>query len=137
MKTLLLSLCIFALTVLTNLSYSQLNVSTDVKEYYDWDNTKEEWVISSAEDPFFSFFEFNEDFTLLTHTTSDITSAYIIKSEEYDEPRDQYTFEVVSDVGNEYLLIMDKNNNNIRFIGEDESGTYLVRFRIKKVWKGE
>jgi hypothetical protein len=40
----------------------------------------------------------------------------MIKSSERDKEKDQYELNIVSDVGNEYLMIIDIKNNNLRFI---------------------
>jgi hypothetical protein len=114
-----------------------MNITTDLREDYIWSDSEENWSLVASDDSEFTFFEFNKDFTMFKHTTASIVSAYIIKSSKYDEDFDQYTFDVTSDVGNEYLMIIDIKNNNIRFIGENSNGTFLVRHNIKKLWTNE
>lgn len=84
-----------------------------------------------------TFFDFNQELTMFKHTTPSITSAYIIKSTVEDKEHERWEFDVISDVGNKYLMILDVKNNNIRFIAEREDGTYLVQHTIKKIWFDE
>lgn len=134
MKKLMLALG----TVLFSIQlFAQMNISTNLREDYTWDEETEEWELISSDEEELTFFKFNKELTMFKHTTPSITSAYIINSYEYDEENDQYTFEVMSDVGNEYTMILDEKNENIRFIGESEDGTFCVRHTIKKLWVEE
>lgn len=122
------------LTLLTIVASAQVHISTNLRQDFSWDEENEDWKLESTDEESLTFFEFNKEFTLLKHTTSTITSAYIIKSSEHDETddNDQYIYSIVSDVGNKYLMIVDIKNNNIRFVVND--GSYLVRHRIKASW---
>ncbi|MBB00339.1 MAG: hypothetical protein CMN34_05360 [Saprospirales bacterium] len=113
-------------------------ISTNLREDYNWNPKMEEWKFVSSDDEELTFFEFNADFTMFTHTTPSITSSYLVKETLYDEESDQYEFDVVSDVGNKYLCILDLEQDNIRFIGNiGESNSWLVRHSIKKLWLEE
>ncbi len=114
-----------------------MHISTDLREDYVWSESEEDWIFVNSNDSEFTFFNFNEELTMFKHVTPSITSAYIINSNDYDEERDQYTFEITSDVGNNYTMIIDVNNNNVRFIGENENGVYIVRHNIKRLWFDE
>jgi len=117
---------------------SQMYISTNLREDYNWNPKMEEWKFVSSDDEELTFFEFNADFTMFTHTTPSITSSYLVKETLYDEESDQYEFDVVSDVGNKYLCILDLEQDNIRFIGNiGESNSWLVRHSIKKLWLEE
>ena len=87
--------------------FAQMNISTDLREDFVWSESQEDWIIVSSDDSEFTFLKINEQFTMFKHTTPSITSAYIINSNEYDEERDQYTFDITSDVGNNYMMISD------------------------------
>ena len=71
---------------------------------------------------------------MVKHTTATITSAYIIKSSEHDneEGRNQYMFDVVSDVGNKHMMIVDIKNNNLRFVSTEKN--FMVKHMIKATW---
>ena len=129
-----LSICFLSATSLL----SQMYISTDLREDYDWNPKAQEWNFVSSDDEELTFFEFNAEFTMFTHTTPSMTSSYLIKETLYDEESDQYEFDVVSDVGNKYVCILDIEQDNIRFIGNiGESSSWLVRHSIKKLWLEE
>ena len=71
---------------------------------------------------------------MFKHTTYNITSAYIIKSQKYDEENEVFEYDIISDVGNTYLMIYDTRRENVRFIYEREENLYMVQHTIKKVW---
>ena len=116
---------------------AQMNISTNLRQDGVYDEEKEEWTVLSSNDEELTFLEFNKDFTMFKHTTASVTSAYMIKSNKKDEERDQFELDIVSDVGNKYLMIIDFKNNNLRFIYESEGKLYMVHHTIKKVWFDE
>lgn len=134
MRTKLLTVLLF--TFLSVSLFAQLNVSTNLRRDGIWDDEKEEWSIFPGNEEI-TFFEFNKDFTMFKHTTTSITSAYIIKSLTYDEENETYEFDIVSDVGNKYYLTLDMKNENIRFVYEREGEIFLVNHSIKRMWLDE
>lgn len=135
MKLRLITICL--LTFMSISVFAQMNISTNFRQDGIWDKEKEEWSIFSTDDEELTFFEFNKDFTMFKHTTATITSAYMIKSQKYDEENERYEFDVVSDVGNKYYMIFDLKNENVRFIYERDGSMFLARHSIKKVWFDE
>ncbi|WP_044115468.1 hypothetical protein, partial [Anaerophaga thermohalophila] len=135
MKAKLITICL--LTFLSINVFAQMNISTNFRQDGIWDDEKEEWSIFSTDDEEITFFEYNKDFTMFKHTTASITSAYMIKSQKYDEENERYEFDVVSDVGNKYYMIFDLKNENVRFIYEREGSLFLVQHSIKRVWFDE
>jgi len=135
MKSKLITICL--LTFMSINVFAQLNISTNFRQDGIWDKEKEEWTIFSTNEDELTFFEFNKDFTMFKHTTASITSAYMIKSSEHDEERDQYELDIVSDVGNKYLMIIDVKNNNVRFIYEKDGNLLMVHHTIKKLWSDD
>jgi len=113
---------------------AQMNISTNLRQDFVYDNTKEEWNVSFKNEDELTFFEFNKDFTMFKHTTSTMTSAYIIKSSKEDKERNQFELDIISDIGNKYLMLIDFKDNNVRFIYEKDSIMYMVHHTIKKVW---
>lgn len=121
----------------TQIIHAQIFVSTDARTVYNWDSIGEEWILEESEDDFLTFFEFNNELTMIKHTTPSVTSAYLIKSVEVDDEdgRDQIEYDVISDIGNSYMLLYDAKNENIRFI--DFKSDRMIRFEIKAVWTEE
>jgi hypothetical protein len=121
----------------TQVIHAQIFVSTDARTVYNWDSIGEEWILEESEDDFLTFFEFNNELTMIKHTTPSVTSAYLIKSVEVDDEdgRDQIEYDVISDIGNSYMLLYDAKNENIRFI--DFKSDRMIRFEIKAVWTEE
>lgn len=132
----------FYITILTcfdiNGVFAQLHISTNMRKDYSWNESKSEWVLESIDKESSTFFDFNKDETMFTHTTKDLKSSYVIKSEDHEKDTEIWTFEIVSDVGNKYTMILDLTPDfkNIRFAGIDkETGrSFLVRHSIKAIW---
>lgn len=121
----------------TQVIHAQIFVSTNARTVYNWDSIGEEWILEESEDDFLTFFEFNNELTMIKHTTPSVTSAYLIKSVEVDDEdgRDRIEYDVISDIGNSYMLLYDAKNENIRFI--DFKSDRMIRFEIKAVWTEE
>lgn len=113
---------------------AQMNISTDLRKDGIWDDVSEEWSLISENNEELTFFVFNTDLTMFKHTTSSVTSAYLIKSQEKDEENDQFELSIVSDVGNKYIMIIDFKNDNLRFIYDNDGESRMVWHRIKSVW---
>ncbi|WP_186990389.1 hypothetical protein [Constantimarinum furrinae] len=111
-----------------------MNISTDLRKDGIWDDVSEEWSLISENNEELTFFVFNTDLTMFKHTTSSVTSAYLIKSQEKDEENDQFELSIVSDVGNKYIMIIDFKNDNLRFIYDNDGESRMVWHRIKSVW---
>jgi len=133
MKRLLIILGVLTSQVI----HAQIFVSTDARTIHNWDSIGEEWILEEYEDDFLTFFEFNNELTMIKHTTPSVTSAYLIKSAEVnnEDGRDQIEYDVISDIGNSYMLLYDAKNENIRFI--DIKSDRMIRFEIKAVWTEE
>lgn len=130
-----LRLIIISLLTFMSINVSaQMYISTNFRQYGMWDEEKIGWTVISTDEEELTFFEFNKDFTMFKHTTYNITSAYIIKSQKYDEENEVFEYDIISDVGNTYLMIYDTRRENVRFIYEREENLYMVQHTIKKVW---
>tara|TARA_B110000285_G_scaffold214677_1_gene260305 strand:- start:877 stop:1251 length:375 start_codon:yes stop_codon:yes gene_type:complete len=116
---------------------AQMNISTNLRQDGVYNEVSKEWEVISTDDEVLTFFEFNKDFTMFKHTTASITSAYMIKSSEEDKKREQWELDIVSDVGNKYVMIIDLKNDNVRFIYKNDDKMYMVHHTIKKVWFDE
>lgn len=127
------NIAILCFLSITYVSLGQMHISTDLREDFSWNSRTEDWDLQNQDEDELTFFDFNKGFTLFKHTTTTITSSYKISSYVQDKDNKRWEFEIVSDVGNKYLMILDISNNNIRFIGKGKS-VYLVRHRIKRLW---
>tara|TARA_Y100001968_G_scaffold326791_1_gene370556 strand:- start:734 stop:2026 length:1293 start_codon:yes stop_codon:yes gene_type:complete len=137
---------ILLLMIISSISYSQVNISTDYREDETWDG--KEWIPYSSNDEK-TFFEFEDTLQskmgMFIHRTGDITSAYLIKSYSYNEEYDLEEFKIVSDVGNLYTLLVnidwDKSEPSgyltFLYLEGDGEDFRLVRHRINKIWKTE
>ena len=121
------------LSFVTFESIAQMHISTNFSQLAIFnEKTREYDLIGEKEE--ITFFEFNKQFTFFKHTTPTITSAYTIKSSKEDKVNERWEFDIMSDVGNSYYMILDLKNNNIRFIYTKNGSTYLLQFSIKKLW---
>ena len=117
-------------------AYAQLYISTEKRIDAFWSSTKEDWIVISEEaTP--TLFKFNEKMTMFEHTTTNISSTYYIKDYTYDEDNEEYHLNITSDVGNVYLMVIDINDNNLRFLYEKNGISYAVQHNIKSSWKEE
>ena len=136
---------LLVLMIFSSITYSQLNISTDYREDLKWNQESEEWEdVSSSDD--MTFFEFEDTsqnkMGIFIHRTDDISSAYLIKSHQYLEEYDWDDFDIVSDVGNKYRLIVKMPNEDsdgfLFFEYKNKDGSYRgVKHRIKNVWLTE
>lgn len=81
-----------------------------------------------------SYFEFDKDFTVCRHITPSKTSLYFIRSAKKDELNNRWEFDVLSNAGYSYYMILDILNNNIRFIYKDNGSTHVTQFAINEFW---
>ena len=130
----------FIIFLLPLFCYSQLTVSTKNIELFSWDESEDSWSDPLANLEKFSFFEFNEDITFLEFTTNKTKTYYSLTNEEYSREHDHYSYDAQSDAGYDYMLIIDlknKNNPNIRLVGEFDEDIMLIRYEVKHWWIDE
>ncbi len=113
---------------------AQMSITTSTCTQAYWDDEAGEYVVVSTESTP-TLFEFNERMTMFEHTTSSISSTYYIKSIWHDEENEQFELDVVSDVGNRYLMIIDLVNQNVRFVFTRQGVSYLLQHAIKSSWE--
>jgi hypothetical protein len=125
---LLTFLCVFTL-----IGAAQTSITCKSRETCWWNADSEQFDICS--DVVFdnSLFVMNANEDMMVHKTSDMTSTYYVTESESEE--DFITYEVVSDVGNEYTVIFDVQRMLVKFIGTDDEGDiYLTMYAIKSVF---
>ncbi len=135
MKKLLTTICLYTLVGLP--LWGQMSISTNRTQNFNWDKGTHRWIPSGEEVEDYTFFTFNEEFTILKHTTSSMTSAYLIESIQKDTVDNNpiLLLDILSDVGNKYLMIIDLQNDELRFL--DEKLTFMKSQSIKNIWSDE
>ena len=126
----------FLFFMLNMVGFAQLNISTNFRQDAIWNVETEQWDVLSTDESG-TLFSFNKELTMFKHTTETITSDYYISSWEYNEEEVKYTMTVMSDVGNEYELMIDGMNNCVCFFYWYENEYILVRHTIKRSWFNE
>jgi hypothetical protein len=82
---------------------------------------------------------FNEEQTMIVHTTEAMTSTYYVNYQEHVTKLDDgtevdyYWYEITSDVGNNYSLAIDIKYNSVTFM--PTGGGYMIRSTIKSIFK--
>jgi hypothetical protein len=115
---------------------AQFFVSSDKSYYTYYDSEEEKYkLIKEFDDAF--LFEFNKDFTTLNQKASDIEFNYFInKFEAIDDEDTGWRFYAVDMHGTEYVILIDKVNNNLRIMyNEQKEIDYMVQYEIKSTWK--
>jgi hypothetical protein len=128
--TLTVVLLIFCLEFI----FAQMHISTDLRQDAIYNERTKEYDLLGENKDELTFFEFNKGFTMFKHTTPTITSSYIINSSNNDKENNRWEFDIQSDVGNKYTMILDVANDNIRFIYVSDGSVKLVQHHIKKLW---
>ncbi len=113
---------------------AQLYISTSSREVMQYDETTEEWeTVGSDEET--TLFEFNKEMTMFKHTTKSISSSYFIKKTEEEET--MVTMEIVSDVGNKYVMVLHFEKELVSFFYKKKDVMYAIKYSIKKAWTEE
>lgn len=117
--------------------FAQMYISTNLRHDAIFNEETEKYELIGEAKEEITFFEFNEKLTFFKHTTPTITSAYTVKSTPEEKGDKKWAFDIVSDVGNSYYMILDLENRNIRIMYTRGDSTYLVQHSIKQVWFDE
>tara|TARA_B100001250_G_scaffold386622_1_gene383313 strand:- start:4 stop:420 length:417 start_codon:yes stop_codon:yes gene_type:complete len=120
-------------------SFAQTSFSAEYREVCNWRPSDSKWEkkCNGGEDN--SLFVMNEDLTMMTHTTSNLTSTYYVqehRSSQEDIDNYLFTYDVISDVGNEYYLIIDGKHDEIKMVSTngEESTWFMTRWYIKAIF---
>ncbi len=114
--------------------FAQIHISANLRQYGKFNYKTNLYDSAFKDNQAFSSFEFDRDFTFLTHNADSKTSIYLIKSQKKDEVNDRWEFDVISDAGYSYYMIIDILNKNIRFIYRVRGFAYVAQFDIHRVW---
>ena len=127
-------LLVLAFSALAFTAKAQVSFSCYYREVCPWNESKQQYSDDCNGREEASLFVMNDDETMFTHTTASAKTTYYVKEREYDEKNDLFAYDVVSDVGNTYYFIFDPNNNEIRFLSDDDDYETMTRYLVKAIF---
>lgn len=114
--------------------HAQIYISTNFTRYGKFNYKTNEYDPSFRNNASPSILEFDKDFTILTHKIDTLTSIYLVKSINKDTTNRRWEFDIISDTGYSYYMIIDMMNENIRFLYRKRDFAYLTQLEIDKLW---
>ena len=109
---------------------AQVSFSCNYRQDCTWNTANESFDICEG-GPEYSLFTFNDLETVIVHTTPLGESAYFILNKYAKEEKKLYFYNLVSDTGNNYLLVLDPKHTEIRVLHKIDKEFYLTKFTIK------
>ena len=116
-----------------------VTVTTMTTNICYWDDVSETFSLECVFDETQSSrISFNEEQTMFKHTTDDMTSTYYVDSQKHITENidggevDYYWYEITSDVGNQYVLIINLLFDRVTFMAGD--GSYTIQTAIKSIF---
>jgi hypothetical protein len=135
MKTRIKILLLIGVTLCVFQTNAQVSFSCTYREYCEYNDYTEKFETDCNGYEDVSLFVMNKSETLFTHTTEERKSTYYVTKNEYNSENDVYTYNVKSDVGNDYYLIFDIKNKEVRALYiDDKEKTILLRFLVKAIF---
>ncbi|MGY8951411.1 MAG: hypothetical protein ACKVJW_06475 [Flavobacteriales bacterium] len=119
--------------------FSQTSFSCNLKENCAWNEYTASWETCDDAYEDNCLFEMNNDETMFVHTTETIKSTYYVKKSRYtkeDQENGIFSYDVVSDAGNQYYFIFDITNKEVKAVstsGEEEDW-FLIRWYVKSIF---
>jgi len=112
------------------------SMTISTKEVADcvWDQNKNEYIGKSKD--YVSFFEFNDNNTMITHTNYSGVSGYLIQHYgmiDYGE-RKVLTYMVVNDFGREVEIVVDVEKGELKLFYKINDERHLEIYTINSVW---
>lgn len=126
---------LFSFLLLAQFALAQTNYLTGKRIDATWNEEAQDFEVL-AENEEITFFEFDKKMTKFHHTTATIASDYTIKSKKFNKEDGTYEMEIVSDVGNEYLMILDEKNARMQFLFRRDGNPFVVQHNILQKWTG-
>jgi len=114
--------------------HGQIHISTNLWQYGKFNYKTNLYDSAFKDNQASSSFEFDKDFTILKHKADSKTSIYLIRSKKKDEVNNRWEFDVISDAGYSYYMIIDMLNKNMRFIYRVKGFAYVAQFGIERIW---
>jgi len=114
--------------------HGQIHISTNSWQYGKFNYKTSVYDSAFKDNPASSSFEFDNDFMILRHKADSKTSLYLVRTKKRDEVNNRWEFDLISDVGNSYYMIIDVMNKNLRFIYRIKGIAYVAQFDIERIW---
>ena len=127
-------LFLMALLFSIQLIFAQMHISTNLRQDAVYNKETQSYDKIAEDQPGITFIDFSVNYTLFTHKTQKMSSTYSITSSESNDEDETITFDIVSDIGNTYIMVLDLNNNHINFLYEVDGEIYVIRHSIKHLW---
>ena len=116
---------------------AQMHITTNHQKNFQYDAEAEDFTLIGEDKTAVTFFDFNAEMTMFKHTTPTITSSYIINSSEQDEENNTWQFEITSDVGNKYTMVLNPGESKLSFLVKKDDSLIVIQHSIKKLWFDE
>jgi hypothetical protein len=111
----------------------QISFSCNYRQYCVWNEYNKKFENCTGHEES-SLFVMNKTETMFTHTIETMKSTYYVNSKEHDEEKDVWTYQVSSDIGNQYQYVFDPKNKQIRALYVVDGKAKLVVFTVKAIF---
>jgi hypothetical protein len=128
---------IFLLIVIlfaTESLFSQIHITTNLRQEGKFNKLTKVYDSAFKDNKESTVFEFDRDFTVLKHTAINKTTWHLIKSLKKDTKSGCWEFDILSENGYSYFMIIDILNGNIRFVYRASNETYMAQYNIDRFW---
>lgn len=133
MKKIITLVTLLLVVIITNAQV--VTITTEGEEYCKWDSTSSSWTDSCEYlSEYRSRIEFNQTHSIFKHTTLDMSSTYYVDTfiRDSTETTDFFIYDVTSDVGNKYRMVVNLKKMEIRWLSWD--GVYSICTNIKHIF---
>ena len=138
MRKLILLSIILSITFISSIN-AQVSFSTDKYKYYQvvpdtLDTAKNNYVLLKEVSQN-SIFHINKNYTMFTHVTPGIQSAYYVQGQdEYNAEEGVWSANFISDAGNTYYYVFDVGNKQVRVVIQKDGDVFLIVYICKSVF---
>lgn len=115
-------------------AYSQIHITTSLRQEGKFNKLTKVYDSAFKDKKESTVFELDRDFTVLKHSTINKTTWYLIKSLKKDTKSGCWEFDILSERGYSYFMIIDILNGNIRFVYRASDHTYVSQYTINNFW---
>ena len=130
-------LLIIVLSIALTNNINSQSISTEGVQYCVYDEDTKSWEDCTTDSKHNSLMVFNDQETMITHTTLDNKSVYYIEDKSIiinDEKEKVWVYNVVSDTGNKYTIKVNPTSRLIFCIYKIENETNETIFSIKSIF---
>lgn len=108
---------------------AQLSIITNFREDGVFDDAKSEWMISANTEGN-SRFQFDKNFTSVTHVTEADSNEYEIVNWDFDEKESLYEMKIQNGNGNSCDFLVDGANRHIMYFFSSDGKYRMIRYHI-------